>query len=151
MMADDCGTCKANRGDPPAPGGTIYDDGHWRVDHILRPIPLLGWLIVKPLRHVTSVADLNADEAARLGPLLQRAAAALTAELASTKVYAANFAEGEGFAHIHFPVVPRSATHPAEFRGPKVFGLWTKAQEQGDLAPLADVETLADRLRVRLK
>jgi len=46
--------------------------------------------------------------------------------------------------------VPRSATHPAEFRGPRVFGLWAKAQEQGDLAPLADVEALADRLRATL-
>ena len=72
--------------------------------------------------------------------------------VASTKVYVANFAErGDAFAHIHFHVVPRSATHPAEFRGPKVFGLWAKAQEQGDLAPLADIEALADRLRTALR
>jgi diadenosine tetraphosphate (Ap4A) HIT family hydrolase len=150
-MADECGICKANRGEPPAPGGVIYDDGVWRVDHYFPPIPLLGWLLVKPRRHVTTIADLNADEAARIGPLLQRVAASLTAELASTKVYVANFAEGgEAFAHIHFHVMPRSATHPAEFRGPRVFGLWAKAAEQGDLAPLADVEALVARLRTAL-
>ena len=108
---------------------------------------MLGWLILKPLRHVTSLADLNADEAARLGPLTQRVSAALTAELACSKVYLANFAEGPNSAHIHFHVVPRPPDADAEFRGPRVFGLWTKAQADGNLAPMTDVTVLAARLR----
>jgi diadenosine tetraphosphate (Ap4A) HIT family hydrolase len=52
--------------------------------------------------------------------------------------------------HIHFHVVPRPPDLSAEFRGPKIFGLWAKAQAEGDQAPLSEVKALADRLRKAL-
>jgi diadenosine tetraphosphate (Ap4A) HIT family hydrolase len=148
-VAEDCGICTADR--PPPPGGVIHDDGIWRVEHIAPPIPLLGWLIVAPVRHVTTFADLSDSESAHFGPLAQRVSAALTAALHPVRVYVALFGEGEGFQHIHFHVVPRPPDLAAEFRGPKVFGLWAKAQADGDLAPLDEVTALADRLRMALR
>jgi diadenosine tetraphosphate (Ap4A) HIT family hydrolase len=147
-MAADCGICRSDR--PAAPGGVIHADGVWRVEHIGTPIPLLGWLVIAPSRHVTTFADLTSDEAARFGVLAQHVSQALTAALHPTRVYVALFGEGEGFEHIHFHVVPRPPDLVAEFRGPKIFGLWAKAQDEGDLAPLPEVKALADRLRKAL-
>ncbi len=60
-----------------APGGTILDDGSWHVDHAVEPPFSRGWLVVKPHRHVESIAELNAAESVALGPLLRRVALAL--------------------------------------------------------------------------
>jgi diadenosine tetraphosphate (Ap4A) HIT family hydrolase len=147
-MAADCGICRTDR--PAPPGGVIHADGVWRVEHIGAPIPLLGWLIIAPERHVTTFAELESDEAARFGVLAQHVSEALTAALRPTRVYVVLFGEGEGFEHIHFHVVPRPPDLAAEFRGPKIFGLWAKAQADGDQASPAEVQALADRLRTAL-
>src|SRR5947209_5697872 len=54
-----CLTCRANRGEIVAPGGVIYEDALWRLEHSLEPIPMIGWLILKPLRHVEAFADFT--------------------------------------------------------------------------------------------
>ena len=46
----DCVGCQANRGEIVAPGGALYDDGLWRLEHTFEPFPMVGWLILKPLR-----------------------------------------------------------------------------------------------------
>jgi hypothetical protein len=43
--------------------------------------------------------------------------------LSCTKTYVALFAEAEGFAHVHFHVIPRAADLEADLRGPRIFGL----------------------------
>jgi diadenosine tetraphosphate (Ap4A) HIT family hydrolase len=96
--------CRANRGEVATPGGALYDDGLWRLEHALAPFPIVGWLILKPLRHVESLAELTPEEAAALGPLLRRITAALQAELTPARVYAALFAES--VAHVHIHVIP---------------------------------------------
>ena len=53
----------------PLPGGRIFRTEFWLVEHCAGPLGL-GTLIVKPERHVTTVAGLSAAEAAELGPLL---------------------------------------------------------------------------------
>src|SRR4029079_17977470 len=83
LMATECGICRTDR--PAAPGGVIHADGTWRVEHIAAPIPLLGWLVIAPSRHVTTVADLTSDEAARFGVLAQHVSQALTAALRPTR------------------------------------------------------------------
>jgi diadenosine tetraphosphate (Ap4A) HIT family hydrolase len=37
------------------------------------------------------------------------------------KTYIAQFAEAEGFAHVHFHVIPRSPGLAEELRGPRIF------------------------------
>ena len=76
-----------------------------------------------PRRHVTALDQLTAEEAADLGPLLCALTAALREVLGCPKTYVALFAEAEGFAHVHFHVLPRQPDLAPELRGPRVFGL----------------------------
>ncbi len=141
-----CGTCRANRGELPSPGGHVFDDGLWRVEHVIEPLPMLGWLVVKPLRHITSLADLTDSEAAALGPLLRRITAALHQVLRPAKVYSVLFAEQEGFAHVHFHLIPRATNLPTDLRGPAVFQLMAKARAEGNLADPLEAGRVAARV-----
>lgn len=55
----ECLTCLLNQGGGKAPGGVIYEDALWRLEHVVEPIPMVGWLILKPLRHVEQFANLT--------------------------------------------------------------------------------------------
>jgi diadenosine tetraphosphate (Ap4A) HIT family hydrolase len=79
--------------------------------------------VVLPRRHVTTLDQLTAEEAADLGPLLRALTAALREVLGCSKTYAALVAEAEGFAHVHFHVMPRQPDLDPVLRGPRVFGL----------------------------
>ncbi|HWX09569.1 MAG TPA: hypothetical protein VNY33_06295, partial [Gaiellaceae bacterium] len=68
---DGCLACDVISGTVEAPGGRIFETGHWVVDHCVGALGV-GTLIVKPHRHVLRVGDLTADEAREVGPLLQR-------------------------------------------------------------------------------
>ena len=136
-----CGTCRANRGELPTPGGVIYQDAWWRAEHIIEPIPLAGWLVLKPLRHVEAFADLTLEEAASFGPLVRRITMAMREVLKPTKIYVCQFSEAQDFAHIHFHLIPRFAATPPESRGPGVFDLLSEAASQG--RNLADVSAAA--------
>ena len=95
-----------------APGGTIVDDGSWHVDHAIEPPFARGWLIVKPHRHVESVADLSAGESVALGPLLRRLAGAMEQAFGAERVYVCLF--GETVRHVHFHLIPRTPDMPPE-------------------------------------
>lgn len=131
-----CVACRANRNEIVTPGGPLYDDGLWRLEHTFEPIPMVGWLVLKPLRHVEHLADLTPQEAATLGPLLQRTAQALRETLAPAKVYCVLLAEA--VTHLHIHLIPRAPDLPADLRGPDVFALLSKATHsglnQGDVA-----------------
>ncbi|WP_197460000.1 hypothetical protein [Alicyclobacillus mali (ex Roth et al. 2021)] len=58
-MAEACLACQVNQGMLVPPGGVIYRDDLWQVDHRLEPCPVLGWLIAKPLRHVVFFDELS--------------------------------------------------------------------------------------------
>lgn len=97
-------------------------DEFWRVAHAFgSAVP--GWLVLLPLRHVISIAELSEPESASLGTWQVRLSRALQNVLRREKTYVAQFAEAEGFAHVHFHIVPRPADLPDEFRGPRVFQL----------------------------
>jgi diadenosine tetraphosphate (Ap4A) HIT family hydrolase len=145
-----CGTCRANHGELPAPGGVIHEDAFWRLEHILAPIPMAGWLVLKPRRHVEALADLSGDEAAQFGPLVRRITRAMDAVMRPAKVYLCQFSEAEHFAHIHFHLIPRREDTPPEQRGPAVFALLSAARAGNDLAPVVEAERLAAAVRSRL-
>jgi diadenosine tetraphosphate (Ap4A) HIT family hydrolase len=144
-----CIACRATRGEISPPGGALYDDGLWRLEHTFEPIPMVGWIVLKPLRHVESMADLTPAEAAALGPLLRRITQAMDAPLAPAKVYAALFAEA--VAHLHIHLIPRAPDLPEEYRGPGVFQLLSAASRssanQGDLA---EAQRVAEAIKQRL-
>jgi len=123
----------------------------WRLEHALEPVPMAGWLILKPLRHAESFAELTADEAAAFGPLLLRTTRAMTEVLSPAKVYVCLYAESASAPHIHFHLIPRSPDLAPERRGPAVFECMRQASEQGDQADLALVERMVGAIRGRIQ
>jgi len=100
-----CLACDVLAGRIEPPGGTIYEDELWVVDHSISPVALRGWLIVKPRRHVENFGELTDAEAARFGSISRSAAAAVQDALGAERVYVCSF--GEEWRHVHIHVVPR--------------------------------------------
>lgn len=119
-MKDDCYACRMADDGAPQRERLQRAEG-WRVALDFNSA-LEGWLILTPLRHVESLAELTAAEAAALGGLLRNASLALRTVTGCVKTYVMLFAEVDGFAHLHFHVVPRMADQPDDLRGPKIFG-----------------------------
>lgn len=101
-----------------------------------------------PTRHVTAPDELSAYEVGELGPLLRDLSAALRIVVGCTKTYVMLFAEAEGFAHVHFHVVPRMPDQADNLRGPGIFA----RLGQPDGARVSDVEMdrIAEALRAKL-
>jgi diadenosine tetraphosphate (Ap4A) HIT family hydrolase len=100
-----CLACEVLGGRIQPPGGAIYEDEHWVVDHSISPVRLKGWPIIKPKRHVGDLADLSPVEAASMGPLASAASLAVREGLGAERVYVCSF--GEEWRHVHVHVVPR--------------------------------------------
>lgn len=143
----DCYTCaqEAKAGTLP-PREFIAADDHWRVAHAFGT-GLEGWLVLIPRRHVTSISELNDAEARSLGTWQVRLSRALHQVLGCQKTYVAQFAEAEGYAHVHFHVMPRQPDLPRELRGPGIFQLLTP-----DHAPVSEqrMNEIARELHGRL-
>ena len=146
---DDCYTCaRTAAGSQAAPFERIAADEHWRLAHAFNSA-LPGWLVLVPLRHVTSLADLTAAEAGSLGGWQVRASRALVSVTGCQKTYLAQFAEAEGFAHVHFHIVPRPPDLPEELRGPRIFGLLGPADR--DLVGADQLTSLSLALSAELR
>jgi diadenosine tetraphosphate (Ap4A) HIT family hydrolase len=105
-VGDECFACATAEGRAEAPGGVIAETDHWLVDHCIGPLGV-GTLIVKPKRHVVHVADLEAAEAAELGPLLRRTSDVVTKLTRPEQVYVTLWSHmGAVPVHIHFVVQP---------------------------------------------
>jgi hypothetical protein len=64
-----CYTCGQNRLTHRPVREQILLTGFWRLAHAFgTPIP--GWLVLRPLRHVTRIGGLTREESAELGGLL---------------------------------------------------------------------------------
>jgi diadenosine tetraphosphate (Ap4A) HIT family hydrolase len=105
----------------PAAEKIVVTD-RWRVAHAFNSA-LPGWLVALPLRHVVALDELTEDEAQEIGPLLHSLSSALRAVTGCVKTYVILLAETEGFAHVHFHVVPRMTGFTDDQRGPNVFSL----------------------------
>src|SRR5437763_17176054 len=98
--------CDLTHGRRPLPGGVIHEAAFWRVEHCVGPLGV-GTLLVKPLRHVDSVAQLSPPESAALGPLLVQAADVVSTLCAPEQVYICLWSHAERRpGHIHFVVQP---------------------------------------------
>lgn len=98
--------CDLADGTLPLPGGRLHETTHWLVEHCVGPLGL-GTLIVKPRRHVTSVADLSRDEASELGPVLRSASAVARELVQAEQVYNCLWSHAGGVpVHIHYVVQP---------------------------------------------
>ena len=125
----DCYSCAGNADIDRLPvRERIASDELWRIAHAFDSA-LPGWLVLLPRRHVTAIAELTDDEAASLGTWQVRLSRALHAVTGCAKTYVAQFAEAEGFAHVHFHIVPRPPDLADDHRGPRVFGLLGPADQ----------------------
>lgn len=122
-VSSGCFTCEnTNRIDSLPARELVAADEYWRVAHAF-DTALPGWLILVPRRHVTTIADLSDGEAAGLGGWQVRLSRALKAVTGCVKTYVVQFAEADGFAHVHFHIVPRMGDLAPDRLGPNVFGL----------------------------
>ncbi|MFI7387782.1 HIT family protein [Streptomyces sp. NPDC049813] len=146
--APDCYACanEARFTELP-PREHIASDQHWRLAHAIGT-SLPGWLVLLPRRHVTAVHELTDAEAAALGPWQVRVARALRAVTGCAKTYVVQFAEAEGFAHVHFHLVPCPADLPADRRGPGVFAFLRDPEPERLSADEADAVARAVAARL---
>lgn len=142
-----CLACDLLAGRRPLPGGTIAETPRWAVEHCVGPLGV-GTLIVKPKRHVLHVADLDPDEAAELGPLLQRTAAAVAEVFAPEQVYACLWSHAGGApGHTHWVVQPVEASADPARRGPHLQAALFDRDEYPDPA---EIEVAAEQVRAVL-
>ena len=135
-----CYTCQQEESDVAPEAEKVHVGEYWRVA-LVRRTSLPGWIVVVPRRHTTRIADLTASEAQELGPLLVAVSQAIETVTGTSKTYLMQFAEAEGFAHVHIHVTPRSPDE--EHRGPRVFAYLDTTEALGE----AEKEALALRLR----
>jgi diadenosine tetraphosphate (Ap4A) HIT family hydrolase len=116
-----CLSCRSNSGEARiSPGQPIHEGRFWVVEHAY-PSSLLGWTVIVLRRHVEAIHELTSPELAELGQLQGAVARALRHALRCAKEYSVCFAEGPGFEHVHFHLVPRAPNLPPEQRGGGVF------------------------------
>ena len=147
-LMGDCMACQLSSGDLPLPGGHIFRTRFWLVEHCVGPLGL-GTLIVKPERHVTSVADLSEDEAIELGPLLWRTSQVASQLVEADQVYNCLWSHAGGEpVHIHYVVQPVTKEQMSDFaaHGPS---LQVAMFSVGDTPDPADVERICNLARVR--
>ena len=145
---DECFSCvQAARLAHLPPRESCWSDGMWRVAHAFNSA-LPGWLVLLPLRHVEALADLRPEEAAALGPLLQRVSSALVEVLGCEKTYVILFAEAPGFQHLHFHVVPRMPGLPREQKGVRIFGFLERPEDEW--VPAGEMDRIAVAVRACL-
>lgn len=139
-----CYACDQQAAEAIPPREDVVHTDHWRVALAFNST-LPGWLVVLPNRHVTRLAEVSAEAALELGGLLRRLDAALAEVTGCVKTYLMQFAEAEGFEHLHVHVVPRMAEQPDDVRGPRVFGYLT--EDTARWIPTAERDDLAVRIR----
>ncbi|GLV90504.1 hypothetical protein Slala04_19580 [Streptomyces lavendulae subsp. lavendulae] len=150
-MPPACYTCSQEAGfDDLPPRECVAHDRHWRVAHGL-DTALPGWLVLLPRRHVVAVHDLTDAEASSLGVWQVRLSRALRSVTGCAKTYVVQFAEAEGFAHVHFHVVPRMADLPPEHRGPGVFQLLRRPEHERVTTDGADRMAHAIRSQLQIR
>jgi diadenosine tetraphosphate (Ap4A) HIT family hydrolase len=111
-----------------SPGPFIYQGTHWMVDHAY-PTTHLGWLVILPKRHIEALHELTKEEFQELAEIEYKLVQVMHADAVVQKEYLMCFAEGEGFHHVHFHVVPKPIDLPAELKGPRVFALLAVDEE----------------------
>ncbi len=149
MAVAGCLACELTAGARELPGGRIDTTERWVVEHCVGPLGV-GTLIVKPVRHLTHVWELQEAEAAELGPLLRRMAAAQRALLDPEQVYVTLWSHAGGTpVHIHWVLQPVGAA-PERLGGLAGPHLQAAMFDRGELPPSAEVAAFAEELRAYL-
>lgn len=134
MDAEACFICRKHQGlEEAPPGGYILAEAHWMVCHAPARLGPLGTLFIESRRHFLDYSEMTPEEAASLGPLLQRVFRALRERTHAERIY--QLCTMEGQPHYHCWLVPRGNAVPE--RGLKFLGRDDRCGE-GEAAALAD-------------
>jgi diadenosine tetraphosphate (Ap4A) HIT family hydrolase len=144
-----CLACDLAEGRRPLPGGRIDETPRWLVDHCVGPLGV-GTLVVRPKRHILHVWELDAAEAAEMGPFFRRVARAIEAVTRPEQVYVTLWSHGARPAHIHWVFQPVDRPAMDAFGGLAGPHLQVAMFDRGTSPPAEAVETIADRLRAWL-
>ncbi len=118
---DKCKSCQAIQGLISLTNSPrIFETDHWIIEH-LHPSSIEGWLVVVLNRHCGALHQLTEEEFTELGRLLRILSQALHEILRTEKEYVVQFAEGDGFNHVHFHVIARLPAWPESLKGASVF------------------------------
>lgn len=139
VPAGECLACDLAAGVRPLPGGLIHRDGGWLVEHCVGPLGV-GTLVVKPARHVTSVAELETDEAEQMGRLLRDTADVVSRLSNPAQVYVSMWSHDRGEpGHVHFVVQPIDHAAIDRFgRGPDLQAAMFAANELPNVVAVAE-------------
>ncbi len=141
-----CLACDLSEGRRELPGGAVYTESCWAVEPCVGPLPV-GTLIVKPRRHITHIWELNAEEAAELGPLLARVSGVIQQIAQPDQVYVCLWSHaGWAPGHIHFVLQPVWKEQQAEYPLPGPM-LQVELFQANQAPERALVEGFAERAR----
>lgn len=140
-IPSDCLTCQALEGKIRLTGAPpVIETDRWKVEHAY-PTSARGWLVLVPKRHCEAIHDLSLAELDEFGRLLGLCSQALQSVLGAKKEYLMQFAEQQGFHHVHFHLVARMPEWPENLTGPLVMSaLGDKVRHplpQEEVIPLA--------------
>ncbi len=100
-----CESCAYTSGERHAPGGRVYENEHWLVEHVGSPW-VTGTMVVKTKAHREALWELTPDEAGSLGPTLQAVSRALVAALGAERVWLFMAVDAPPY-HVHMLLLPR--------------------------------------------
>lgn len=126
----ECLTCQSNLGiQRISPGQQIFESTYWYVEHAY-PTSLEGWLVLVLKRHCEQLHELSLEEHMDLARVQYATLQAVHQYFQSDREYLMCFAEGEGFKHIHFHVVPKHEQFDDQYKGGKVFHYLKRPEEE---------------------
>lgn len=136
-----CRSCQAVRGEISLTNvPRLHQGRHWILEHV-HPTSVKGWIVMVLKRHCRALHELRPEEFLEFQMLLAGTTRALHQLLDTESEYVMQFAEGEGFHHVHFHVVARLRDWPDALKGPKVFRAMDAAYGEPlsaeELAPFA--------------
>lgn len=98
-----CIACEILTGQKKIPGGSLLRTNNFDI-HQDFAVPIPGFLIIVPVRHVNSVEDFTNEEATEFGLLLKTARKAVTQSLGIELVH---LLQDENSPHFHLAMLPR--------------------------------------------
>lgn len=144
-----CESCAYTSGERHAPGGRVYENEHWLVEHVGSPW-VTGTMVVKTKAHREALWELTPDEAGSLGPTLQAVSRALVAALGAERVWLFMAVDAPPY-HVHMLLLPR---YPEGELPPETAAALADAQhlvrQATDRLDQVDTEALSVRARIAL-
>lgn len=138
---ENCFICRKHQGwEAAPPGGYIHKDEHWMVCHAPGKLGPLGTLFIESKRHFLDYAEMNEEESASLGVVMQKIYSALRQQTDAERIY--QYTSIEGVPHFHSWLVPR---------GKDVSERGMKFLARNDSCSEEDAAELASRLHEAMK